>query len=475
MEQFKEYILKSKNFSELYDVRWKLHIGEKIERKHYNKLKIGLINVPCGGYGDVIKCIKVFTYFKIWYPGINVQILSSSKQKFRNLGIKAPIIDIKHKTTGDDPECNKFKDLKLSNKKKFDLYLIVPVIADPFKINDFKKIIPYATKWNTYTMSEYNDIDTKPTDFPIGVGKGTLGLFFDKPVLEKQKLIKNPYALVYIQPRDDGLLHSRYCFLSFLEMIIQKDKYKDFKTFEIILPNWICQDILDYNPVKTKCLKILKQHYNVIEIITNDESNELYNDSKIIIKRIITKRISKRDSKRISKSINSKRISKRINTKRVNKSINKRVNKSIKKIILRGDILPQPREKFIGLIQGSVKDILLTGDESLVDSLNCCKEKTIWYQIAPWKQNLAESLYLETGNENYKTYKTSCGNLKGYKFKNDVNKLIKENDFRIKGKERFDSALIGFYNNKDKDIKKMIELIEHSRNLNTLKKKIKNM
>jgi len=67
-----------------------------------------LINVPCGGYGDVIKCIKIFTYFKKWYPGINVQILSSSKQKFRNLGIKAPIIDIKHKTAGDDPECNKF-------------------------------------------------------------------------------------------------------------------------------------------------------------------------------------------------------------------------------------------------------------------------------------------------------------------------------------------------------------------------------
>jgi len=115
MERFKEYILKSKKLSELYDVRWKLHIGEKIERKHYNKLKIGLINVPCGGYGDVIKCIKIFTYLKKWYPGINVQILSSSKQKFRNLGIKAPIIDIKHKTAGDDPECNKFKDLKLSN------------------------------------------------------------------------------------------------------------------------------------------------------------------------------------------------------------------------------------------------------------------------------------------------------------------------------------------------------------------------
>ena len=55
MEEFKKYILNSKNFNEIYDIRWKLHLGEKIEKKHYNNLKIGLVNVPCGGYGDVIK------------------------------------------------------------------------------------------------------------------------------------------------------------------------------------------------------------------------------------------------------------------------------------------------------------------------------------------------------------------------------------------------------------------------------------
>ena len=456
MEEFKEYILKCKNFDEIYDIRWKLNLGKKVKNIHYKNIKLGLINVPCGGYGDVIKCIKIYEYVKRWYPGIDVTILSASQQKFRNLGIKEKIINIKNKNN-DEAECYKFKDLKVVGKKKFNCFLVIPVISDPFDINDFKKMIPYATKWNTFTMSEYNDIDTIPTDFPIGVGNKNLGLFFDKPVLEKQTFVKNPYALVYIQPSDDGLLHSRYCFLSFLEMIINKDKYKNHRKFEVILPNWISQDILFYNPVKSKFLNITKKQYQKITVKTKEEEKILFNKETI----------DKTNKKRINRKSNKTK------TKRITKRINR--NNS-KELIIRGDILSQPREKFIGLIKDSIKDILLTGDESLVDTLNCCSQKTIWYQIAPWKKNLAENLAIETGNKNYKTYKTSCGNIKGYKFKNDTHKLIKENDFRKKGHERFNSAIIGLYeNHNNKDIQKIIEIIEHSRYLDTLKKKIKNM
>tara|TARA_A100001015_G_scaffold320944_1_gene449275 strand:- start:1563 stop:2906 length:1344 start_codon:yes stop_codon:yes gene_type:complete len=447
MEEFKEYIFECKNFNEIYDIRWKLHLGEKVQKKHYKNIKLGLINVPCGGYGDVIKCIKIYEYIKRWYPGIDVTILSASQEKFRNLGIKNEIIDIKHKNNKKS-ECAKFKDLKIVGNKKFNCFLIIPVISDPFDINDFKKMIPYATNWNTFTMSEYNDIDTVPTDFPIGVGNKNLGLFFDKPVLEKQKFIKNPYALVYIQSKIDNIFHSRYCFLSFLEMIINKDKYKNHKKFEIVLPKWISEDILFYRPVKYKFLKITKKQYQKITVITKEEEKILFN---------------------IKENNDKKRINRRSKKTKKIKKINK-------ELIIRGDILPQPREKFIGLIKDSIKDILLTGDESLVDTLNCSPNKTIWYQIAPWKQNLAENLSIETGNKNYKNFRTSCGNIKGYKFKNDTQKLIKENDFRKKGHERFDSAIIGFYeNHNNKDIQKIIDIIEHSRYLDTLKKKIKNM
>ena len=86
------------------------------------------------------------------------------------------------------------------------------------------------------------------------------------------------------------------------------------------------------------------------------------------------------------------------------------------------------------------------------------------------------NLYLETGNKNYSTFKTSCGTIKGFRFKNDVDNLIKNNDFRIKGKAKFDALLMFNYNMmKDKNYKEIIDKIEGSRYLDTLKKKIKNM
>ena len=89
---------------------------------------------------------------------------------------------------------------------------------------------------------------------------------------------------------------------------------------------------------------------------------------------------------------------------------------------------------------------------------------------------MANNLHLETGNKYYSTYKTSCGTLRGYKFKNDVDSLIKNNDFRIKGKERFDSLLIfNYHKKKNKEYKKIIDIIDGSRFLDTLKRKIKNI
>ena len=67
MREFKEYILKSKNFNEIYDIKWNLNLNKQVKKHHYKDIILGLINVPCGGYGDVIKCIKIYQYIKDWY------------------------------------------------------------------------------------------------------------------------------------------------------------------------------------------------------------------------------------------------------------------------------------------------------------------------------------------------------------------------------------------------------------------------
>ena len=56
-------------------------------------------------------------------------------------------------------------------------------------------------------------------------------------------------------------------------------------------------------------------------------------------------------------------------------------------------------------MKDSVKDILVTGDQSLTDIISCCKYKRVWYQIAPWKKGLAENLHKHLPNEYYGTFK----------------------------------------------------------------------
>ena len=54
MEKYKsEKINKSKNLEDIYNITWKSYLDSKIRKKHYDGLKIGFINIPCGGYGDV--------------------------------------------------------------------------------------------------------------------------------------------------------------------------------------------------------------------------------------------------------------------------------------------------------------------------------------------------------------------------------------------------------------------------------------
>jgi hypothetical protein len=459
MDSFLKGIRSSKTFEDIYALRTNLFLDQKIQKVNYDKVKIGFINIPCAGYGDVIQCKKVFDYFKKWYPNASIKVCSTSKEKFRNLKIKDPIIELTSGLIGYEAnECRKFSQLTLNYKTQFDLLLVIPIINVSFDINDFKKLIPYATRWNTYVMSEYNDVENGPYDLPVGIGKENLGLFFEYNFkYNKQKIIKNPYALIYIQESPNWGPHSNYCYLSFLEMISKKYSKKH-NVFELVIPTWITEG-LQYNPqLISKSKKIMSQYFKEVTFITPDGEIDFIKDKQSGGNRRRTKRVSRRTN----------RV-----PRRSKRSVRSRPSKSFKTLIIRGDVLPKPRDDFVGLMKGSVNDILLTGNESLVDTLTCCPDKTIWYQTAPWKQNLAYNLYLETGNINYKSFKTTCGTIQGTSFKNDVGKLIRENDFRKKGKRMTDSIMIFNYHlMKDKQFKKATELIESSKFMDTMKKKI---
>ena len=106
--------------------------------------------------------------------------------------------------------------------------------------------------------------------------------------------------------------------------------------------------------------------------------------------------------------------------------------------------------EFISLMKDSIRDILVTGDQSLTDILSCCKKKRVWYQIAPWKKGLAQNLEKHLPNKYYDSFKTSCGTVKSVDLDIDWRSFMKDYDFRIHGRKRMNSILIAHYHSKDK-------------------------
>jgi hypothetical protein len=407
---------------------WLSADNKRLEKKHYHNIKIGLFNVPCGGFGDIIVTNTFHDYLKEWYPTANISICTTGPKKYKDLGLKNTKIHHmirKDGSTYDDAECSGYHELKMANQNvKFDIMIVIPIINYVFNIKKFKKLIPYANIFNTFSVSEYNG-EFPPYTFPIGVGKGQMGLLFNKFPTKQQNLIKGPYALVYIQPSPAWGVHSNYCFLSYLEMICKN--YQKHTNFQIVIPKWIFETLDENYNFMLETKNIIKKYYQYFSIVSPDKDKYVLDEN----------------------------------------------NKKKGELTLRADILPQKRDVFISLMKDSVKDILVTGDQSLTDIISCCKYKRVWYQIAPWKKGLAENLHKHLPNEYYGTYKTSCGTLKSIDTEIDWRNFMKQYDFRINGKKRMNDILIShsIYKN-DKIYQEIAELIETSRYLETAKKKI---
>ena len=214
--------------------------------------------------------------------------------------------------------------------------------------------------------------------------------------------------------------------------MICKVYHKKHPKFQVVIPSWIDEEVFENDTFRRTIIKVIKKYYDSIYFIDEEGGRSrgpIYD-------------------KKNSKS----------------------------RITFRADILPQKREIFISLMKDSVRDILVTGDQSLTDILSCCKRKRVWYQIAPWKQGLAKNLHKYLPNKYYGTFKTSCGTIRNVDLDIDWRKFLKDYDFRIHGRKRMDSILIGnSYYQEFPIFKKIPMLIEGSRYLETAQDKIKKL
>ena len=396
------------------------------------QINIMIVNAPCNGFGDIIFAAKIYDYLNSWYPKCNIKIATTQPKAFTTIGFDSKIlIDLQ---AGNRTQCRRFARLSVPNNiMDPDIYLVAPVMTDfAPDIKDLKQLFPTANWWNTYFFSEYNDVLSKNFTFNTGIGNDRDGLLFTNTESTPERLVKGPYTLAYVAESIGGV---GTCLLSFFLMVATKyhNKYKE---LNIIVPPWFANHTDRFKNIKQK----IKHLYpNIIVQSRSDQAEGGGSQAEGGGSQIV-----------ISKGAPNDPV-----------------------LIFRADILPVPNKSMISLMQHSLKDILLTGDQSITDALSCCPKKNIFYQIAPWKADFAENLAKLLPNMYLRSVRTSCGTLKALSYNSNYKKFIKNWDFRTRSKQKMDIVvLIGMILKNNQDVSLLSEIIASSRSIRTLRSQL---
>lgn len=352
------------------------------------RLSVLILNAPCMGFGDIVFAMKFCKFLEEWY-GCRVGIATTQKKSFISLG-QDPDTIYDFESTSKSKNCRKFSRLEFWYKgvrvecPKADIVFIAPLTADfePDR-RDVKKIVPWSNEFNTFFLSEYNDSLKKKIDFHTGVGKGRYGMFFTNPETGPfPAKLKHAYSVIYVA---ESLARVKRCIFGFAQLVGKKYSGDN---FEIVVPGWADLDSL---------VSAVSPYFKKIVIREKDKQDRI------------------EDGKETKKNT----------------------------VYIRADIFPLSNKEMLALIQHSVKDILLTGDQSITDALSCCVDKNIFYQIAPWKEEFAKNLEKQLPNRWLKYKSKSCGNLRAIRYKSNYKKFKAKWDFRVLAKQKMD-GIFGF-------------------------------
>jgi hypothetical protein len=417
-------VRKSKSLIQAKEALWKPFVGARFPKSESRNIRIALINATSAGFGDIIFAQRIRTYLLDWLGG-KVVIYTTAPDNHKKLqGTGDGIVAAKGSSTGHVYP----KNLSFPKADEyFDMYIITPVVNrySPTR-SDVYDMFKYATPSNVFTMSEYNSQSDpmRNFDFPTGVGRGRMGLLLTKPPrLKRNPKIKNPYVLIYIAS-EEHIVRAWECYAKFVEMVVFKNG-KDIKKLDIVVPGWIADDFI-YNGELIDAIETMYPNINVVDIDGNIEVLTVDEDDS----RVLT---------------------------------------------VRGDILPVNSTQMMSLIRYSLRDILLTGDQSITDAMSCCVlDKNLFYQIASWKENFATNLARYLPNKYLSNVATSCGTMKAIDYRSDYKDFAKNWDFRILGKPKITAlAHMLSYARGHEDFTQLINIVYNARTLAQVMKAIR--
>ena len=148
-EYLKMKIKDNKYYDDLYYEPLKFLEKKRLNIKYnnYKNIHIGLINIQCEGFGDIVNCALIYQNLKLWYPKIKITICTSEIYKFQSLKLTGLNIIELIKKKGVQ-ECGNYGDYRFKGKKtKFDIFGIVPLILSEgmygyFILSHLQKLIP---------------------------------------------------------------------------------------------------------------------------------------------------------------------------------------------------------------------------------------------------------------------------------------------------------------------------------------------
>lgn len=415
-----------KTLEQTINVIWKTFMGKKCSTKCGKDLKIAVLNAPCYGFGDVIFAQKLTKYLKEWY-GSTIHIFTTLPDAHIQLG-EDPNNLIKTVGTMKSTQCRTFNTLNFGGYEddQYDLYFVAPLVANfSPNIKSIVKKFKYANNTNVFFFSEYNAPIRENYAFPTGVGGKRMGLLLVKPpkIAKKMAILKNPYALIYIAS-EDHIPRANYCYMEFMKMVTKKYSTK-YKKLDIVVPEWITTNLID--GTYKKLIKNVSKYYPHIVLKTKQNIQHV-------------------------------------------------TDKHTKTLTIRGDVLPVDNKTMFSLMKHSIKDILLTGDQSITDALSCCSTKNIFYQIAGWKENFGRELAKELPNKYLNKKTTSCGTIAAIKYISNYQNFVNKWDFRKLARPKLDAIVLGANAiRKNNKYEELTQLILKARSINSLKKKIKKL
>ena len=265
-----------------------------------------------------------------------IKIISTNVEGFKSIGADRSVLVAL--ATNAQSSCRRFSRLEVEEKEEedFDLFFVAPLQADfDISYTDVKQLFPQSNRMNTYFFSEYNDSSRKKFDFPTGVGGRRMGLFLTS-TRTSTKNMRGPYAMTYLA----DIPRAQVCFTNFLNMVCKK-YHRRYRRFQIVVPSWIAAQIIDLDP--SIRLDGIAPYFGRITVVTKEKEKE-----KVQIQM---------DSR----------------------------NKNT--LIIRGDVYPLNNRAMVSLMKYSVRDILLTGDQSITDMCRAGRKKIYFTKLPLGKKH----------------------------------------------------------------------------------------